>query len=393
MFDNDEKDKLEKILRLKKELEEDLKKKGLLKEKPKETKESKYDEETVKRLKESMVSTAHISEDESLTFFDINANDYDASIDTISKTLTIFAQRTKNINYKFIFEGLISLLKADFKRAVNLFEQAKGIESIYNKLLAQLYMGQDITQDAINFLKSYPESTYPLILLLEKELIRGSAENLQKIIALVSKKSEFWNLIYNLFIDSATEENVSKAIRENKFAPLIVLLNAYLDYTKDIPIQNNVCLNVHRAYMRGESVNAPAWCPFGQLIFLARKYLSGYKLDFQSIRKFEKSPEFKLFIGFYHYNEKNYPFAREYFKAFETQVGTYTILTKPLKQPRVGIEQFTTAPKDFTYEKYENMPIIDFLSQNPGYDVYVNYRKFEFLRLVFSEEHCSINYR
>ena len=392
MFDN-ENEKLENIMKLKAELEKDLKKKGLLKDKPKDAKETKYDEETIKRLKENLTVSAHITEEESLTLYDINSHDYDASIDSIEKTLRIFQQRTNNINRKNIFEGLINLLNGNIKNSIASFSQAGGIEAEYNKLLAEMYSGEDISKNAVLLLKKNPDSLYPLLLLLEREMLKGSADGMDKILQILSKKSEFWNLIHKLFVNQATEQDIIQAVRERIFATLILLLNVYLDSTKEIPNLSNTCINTHRAYLRGETVTPPEWCIYGQLIAAARKYLAGYKIEIQNLRKFEKSPEFKLFLGFYHFNEGNITVAKEYFKMFESQVGFYAIYTKPLKQPKIGIEQFISIPNGFTPLKQENPSIIDFLQKNTGYDVYVNYRKYEFVRLVFSEKHCKINYK
>lgn len=392
MFDN-ENEKLENIMKLKAELEKDLKKKGFLKDKPKDAKETKYDEETIKRLKENITASAHINEEDSLTIYGINFQDYDASVDSIEKTLKVFSQKTTNLNRKFIFQGLINLLSGDLKKAHSSFEQSSGIEAQYNKLLTELYLGQDISQQVVLFLKNYPDSIYPLLLLGERELTKGTADGIEKILQLLSKKSAFWNLIYEMYLNSATSDDVAKAVREKGFASLVLLLSVYVDNSRDYPVQNHTCLNVHKSFLRGESASAPEWCLFGQIMIAARKYLSGYKIEMQNLRKLEKAPEMKLFLGFLHYNENNLSVAREYFKMFETQVGKFKIFTKSLKQPKIGMEQFIALPNDFTQLAAENTSIIDFLKGNPFVDVYINYRNFEALRLVFSEEHCRINYR
>ncbi len=260
-------------------------------------------------------------------------------------------------------------------------------------MLTELYLGQDISQQVVSFLKNNPDSIYPLLLLVERELTKGTADGIEKILQLLSKKSAFWNLIYEMYLNSANSDDVAKAIRDKGFASLVLLLSVYVDNTRDYPVQNHSCLNVHKSFLRGETASAPEWCLFGQIMVAARKYLSGYKIEIQNLRKFEKAPEMKLFLGFLHYNEKNLPVAREYFKMFETQVGRFKIFTKSLKQSKVGMEQFIALPNDFTQLAAENTSIIDFLKDNPSVDVYINYRNYESLRLVFSEEHCKINYR
>ncbi|MEJ5258407.1 MAG: hypothetical protein WHS64_09195 [Fervidobacterium sp.] len=392
MYGSNEEDKLKNIMKLKEELEKDLKKKGLLKDKKQETsKSSTVDESTMKRLKESVVKSSHIVPEESLTLYNINLQDYDASIEDVIKALRIFSAKTTNMNHKLIFEGLVKLLEGNVKGAKDSFTQAQGIEAQYNKILSNLYSGEDVSQELALFLKSYPDSIYPLLLILEREIIKGTADGIEKILSILSKRSYFWHLIFELFKDTYSEEAAISAVREKVFASLIMLLFVYIDRTKDLPIQNHTCLNAHKSYLRGETISAPDWCPFGRIAIEARRYLAGYKIDFGAVKPFEKTPEGKLFLGLVYLNEGNKTIAEQYINAFEKQVGDYKIYKKHLKQSKMGIEQFIALPSDFEPVE-EKISIIEFVTKNPGYDIYVRYRKFEFVRLVFSEEHCKINY-
>ncbi|WP_448378155.1 hypothetical protein [Fervidobacterium sp.] len=390
-FENED-DKLRNLMKLKEELEKDLKKKGLLKEKKTDKqKPSTVDEETIKKLRESIVTTAHLSEDKSLTLYDINFQDYDASIDDVLKTLKTFMMRVTNINWKIIYEGLIRLLEGSISKAKESFQQASGVEANYNRLLSAMYNGEDISQEAITFLKNNPEQIYPLLLLLERELLKGTGDGIEKILTLLARKSSIWNLVYEMYLNKATEETLNAAVREKGFATLVVLLGVYIDSNRDYPIQNHTCLNVHKAYLRGETITAPEWCVFGQLAIEARKFLAGYQVDLNKIRKFEKTPEGKLFLGMFYYNMKNRTITEQYLKAFEGQVSEYKIYAKPLKQSKIGMEQFIHLPRDFQPVN-ESKGILEFIEKNPGYDIYISFRSTEFVRLVFSEEHCKINY-
>ncbi|QAV34013.1 hypothetical protein SAMN04488510_1352 [Fervidobacterium changbaicum] len=390
-FENED-EKLKNLLKLKEELEKDLKKKGLLKEKKSEKqKVASTDEETIKKLKESVVTTAHLSEEKSLTLYDINCQDYDASIDDVIKTLRTFMNKTTNMNLKIIYEGLSRLLEGNIAKAKESFQQATGVEAKYNTLLAAMYNGEDISQEAVMFLKTYPEQIYSLLLLLERELLKGTGEGIEKLLILLSRKSTIWNLIYELYLGKASEDSLAAAVREKGFASLMVLLGVYIDSSRDYPIQNHTCLNVHKAYLRGETITAPEWCVFGQLAVEARKFLAGYQVDLNKIRRFERTPEGKLFLGMLYLNMKNHTIAEQYLSAFEKQVGAYKLYAKPLKQSKIGMEQFIHIPNDFQ-PVGEGKSILQFIEENTGYDIYVNFRNVEFVRLMFSEEHCKISY-
>jgi len=92
-----------------------------------------------------------------------------------------------------------------------------------------------------------------------------------------------------------------------------------------------------------------------------------------------------------YYNMNNRTIAEQYLKAFEAQVSEYKIYAKPLKQSKIGMEQFIRVPTGFQPVS-EDKGILEFIEENPGYDIYANFRNTEFVRLVFSEEHCKINY-
>jgi hypothetical protein len=111
------------------------------------------------------------------------------------------------------------------------------------------------------------------------------------------------------------------------------------------------------------------------------------------LKKFDRAPETKLFFGFLFYNDGNYTAAQEYFRKFEMQVDHYTIYGKPLKQSKIGIEQFTGLPRDFAEINMAPGGIFETIQSYKGYDFYVYFKNLEFVRLVFSEEHCKINYK
>jgi len=392
MFDEED-EKLKNLMKLKAEMEKDLEKKGLLRERKDTQKPSAVDESVLKKLRENVVVSAQLKEEESLTFYNINAQDYDSDLNTIEKAVKNFQAKTSDASRRIIFEGLLSLLHGEFEKAKRSFSQVNAIEARYNMILAKLYNGEDIASDIAQFLKGYSESIYPLLLLLESEMLRGNSVNIEKVLTILARRSLFWSLISAMYMGTANEEAINKAIRERIFSSLVLMLSVYTDSSKDYPMQSHTCLNVHKAYLRGETIQAPNWCLFGQLASEARKYLAGYKIDLGKLKKFERAPETKLFFGFIFYNDGNYATAQKYFKEFEMQVNEYTIYKKPLKQSKIGMEQFTTLPRDFEEVKMSSGGIFETIKSHNGYDFYIYFKNLEFVRLVFSEEHCAVNYK
>lgn len=393
MWENDD-EKLKNIMKLRAEIEKDLKKRGLLRERKDEGKQSNVDEATMKRLKESVVSGAHISEEKSLTTYDINAQDYDASVENVVKTLRTFVSRTENMNRRLVFDGLVKMLSGDLRGAAQTFAQSPTIEARYNFILSRLLGGEDVTHEVAGFLKDYPDSVYPLLLILQVELYRGNVTGVGKVIGVLSKRSSFWDLVHALFTGEASDEQLGRATRDHAFSSLVVLLSVYVDRSREYPIQSHTCLNVHKALLRGETIQCPAWCVVGSLAMEARRYLSGYRIDLEKVRKFERTPEGALFLGFLFYNEKKFSMAEEYFSRFSSMVGTYDVHVGHLRHSRVGMEQFISI---FDTRNLQKLPpgttIAQALQENQGYDVFVCCNKIEFARLVFSDEFCSVLYR
>ena len=194
MIDNED-EKLKNLMKLKAEIEKDLEKKGLARGKKETQKASSVDETVLKKLRENTVVSAQIKEEDSLTLYNINAQDYASDLEEIERAIKNFQMKTSDMNRKIIFEGLIDLLHGEFEKAKNSFSKVKSIESYYNLLLTKIYGGEEITNDITQFLKGYPDSIYPLLLLLEFELLRGNPTNIEKVLSILAKRSLFWSMI------------------------------------------------------------------------------------------------------------------------------------------------------------------------------------------------------
>ncbi|HUM76111.1 MAG TPA: hypothetical protein PLC31_04935, partial [Fervidobacterium sp.] len=194
MFDEED-EKLKNLMKLKAEIEKDLEKKGIFREKRETQKTSAVDETVLKKLRENVVVSAQLKEEESLTFYNINAQDYDSDLEAIEKAIRNFQTRTSDPNRRIIFEGLLNLLRGEFEKAKRSFSQVNTTEAHYDMILAKLYNGEDISNDIAQLLKGYSDSIYPLLLLLESELLRGSSLNIEKVLTILARRSLFWNLI------------------------------------------------------------------------------------------------------------------------------------------------------------------------------------------------------
>ncbi len=387
-------DKLENVRKLKEEMEKELRKKGLLREdKVQKNKKVDYeDEEIVSKLKQSVTQT-HLDINESLSLYLINSKDYDASMENVLRTLEIFIQRATDVEKKLIYTGLVKLLRKDFKGAINEFSNTVSIQGRYNYLVTGLYSGNNVSVEIANFLKSNPNSIEPFLLLAEKTLIDGDLESLEKVLKALSKLSPFWELVYTLYTQTAEEENLSKATRERIFSALVFLYANYVRNQNEVSISNNTCLSVHRAILRGETVTTPEFCIVGNLYNEARRYIREGKIEISKVNKFIQTIEGTLFLSFYFFNEGQNTMAKKYFGNFKNKVKDYEIILTELKYNKVGMTQFLN-PKVFNIvgEKSDTNDIFEACNKYKGREIIVKYKNPEFVRLVFSEEHCCLLY-
>ncbi len=387
-------DKLENVRKLKEEMEKELKKKGLLRDdKVQKNKKVDYeDEEIVNKLKQSITQT-HLDINESLSLYLINSKDYDASMENVLRTLEIFIQRASDVEKKLIYTGLVKLLRKDFKGAINEFSSTASIQGRYNYLVAGLYSGNNVSVEIANFLKSNPNSIEPFLLLVEKTLIDGDLESLEKVLKALSKLSQFWEIVYALYTQTAEEETLSKATRERIFSALVFLYTQYVRNQSDLSRSNNTCLSVHRAILRGETVTTPEFCIVGNLYNEAKRYLREGKIEISKVNKFIQTPEGMLFLGFYFFNEGQNTMAKKYFDNFKNKVKDYEIILTELKYNKVGMTQFLNQKVfNIVGEKSDTNDIFEACNKYKGREIIVKYKNPEFVRLVFSEEHCFLLY-
>ncbi|ONN27795.1 hypothetical protein XJ44_02175 [Thermosipho affectus] len=373
-------DKLKNILELKKKLEKELVKTG--KKKKEKIKNNPKSGKDIKKLKEKLIKKANISKEDSYTIFDINKQDYDASIEEIINTLRKFSTTDK------IFLALINILEGNFDEASKFLNQNTVI-SKYNLLLTKLYKKQNISNEIVEFIKNNTHSIYPYLLLLEYYIANGLSKNFSKILSQLSNIDSFFKIILDAYMGNQIDTNTLKNIIKTKVFPSLTL---FFIKKKNFESENtkSFCLNTNYSLIEGKIPPNRPYCIKSVFANTAWALLNGREINLNNLKRFEKTPEYNLFFGFFYYNNNLFEKSKIFFSKFENQVEKYEIKLLFKKETFVGLKQFYYIPRG--YQKKLSGNIFDIIHQNPEYDFYVEYFDPEVVRLLFSEKHCKLIY-
>ena len=418
---NDPDPKLLSILKLKEELEKDLKKMGKFSEKPIMRKESSN---VSRKVKIELTPSSVVDPSKINSLFDINYQDYGASDESIIKALKKAVVKTGSVKKRILTEGIIKLLDRKFDEAIKIFSENSDPEFKYMLGVTKLYKGDaDILDYTVNFLKTDTKSFYPFLLMAEILISLGRYSEAAKFLEASFKlsKNPYIGLVHNLYIGNhgVAKKLFNICTSRGGFKTLLALLSIYLepDYDKAKKITESVlkkddaCTTSIGGFWTGKipsnALERFPYCPRIAVYKLSSKYYSGENIS-ESIRSYLSKfidPLVTLFLGFYYFNEGKKEEADKHFKRFLNMIESVKvsiIKARTISKP-VGIRMFH-APVDgaviktlstLSYDSLNN--ILMELTTSTGYrkyelDVKVKFNDPEILRLLFGSRHCRMIY-
>lgn len=387
---NNNDDKLKNILKLKEELEKDLIKKGKIKNKSEQKSRKVQDLEQMKIIKEKIIKEANLAADKTLSIFDINSQDYDSSVMDVIKTLRKFLINEKSPEKRTLFLAILNILEGNFEKNKTLLENQNDVIFKYNYLLSRMYNREDVIKEIIQFVKNFPDSIYPYLLLLEYYLIEGNFSNFSKILSLTSKINNFFKIIYQVYTNTLEDVGIVKSVvMHKKFTELLL----YIIKQKSLETENtkSYCLNVNYSKKEGTIPNPKEYCIKANFAQAAWSIVNNRKFDESKLKIFEKTPEYNLFYGFYYLNKQELENAKKYFEKFENQVENVSVKIIAKTTSYIGMRQFYQNIKSNIF-KEERGKILEVINNYPLHDFIVEYFDPEIVRLLFAEKHCCIVY-
>ncbi|MFP4461236.1 MAG: hypothetical protein ACLFQE_03490 [Thermotogota bacterium] len=286
---------LDKLQKLKMEIEKDLEKKTGIKRKSGEKKKKiTLSDDLRKRLTESKSSSVAVEEIK--TIIDMERYMSDLSLTDLKGLIRNNIEKEKNNGTKENYKGLLDVLNKNLKNADEKFSTlVKNIKKDYtffNYFLTKILLDKDINLEMKAFYKNYQDSVYPFLLIIFFTVFKtGSFASLKNILRVVEKND--LNLLPELIAAMVKHDymGVSKTTggiyRQNQFkdyqniaSALPYLLNNDDESHKRVinaleKKKHHRCSKIYREYLTKEEINTDktlSECPMGMFV-LAKKLL------------------------------------------------------------------------------------------------------------------------
>lgn len=286
---------LEKLQKLKMEIEKDIEKKTgrkIIKEAQK--KKLSLSDDIRKRLTANKTSAVKL--DDINTFIDMERKIFDTSLNDLKGIFRTSVNNVGNIIAKENLKGLLELLNKNVTKADQKFAQiiktGKKDYVFFNYFLTQILIGKDMNNELKAFYRSYPDSPYPFLAIIFYTIFKtGSYATLKSMLSLVEKDNHdvLLNLIGNMVKHDFHEvtKNIGVLYRQNEFkdfqniaGALAYLANGDDDSYKRLLTalekkEHHHCSKIYYEYLTREEVNSEKvlrLCPTGKYL-LAKKML------------------------------------------------------------------------------------------------------------------------
>ena len=299
---------LDKLRKLKMEIEKDLEKKtGKKRQGDTKKKKLSLSDDLRKRLTES--KSTNVPVEEIKTVIDIERYLSDLSLSDLKGLIRSNIEKDRNIGTKENFKGLLDLLNKNIKNAdekfTNLVKNVKKDYTFFNYFLTKVLLGKDINLEMKAFYKNFQESIYPFLLIIFFTIFKtGSYASLKNILRVVERNEQ--HLLPQLIAAMIKHDymGISKATsaiyRQNQFkdyqniaSALPYLLNNDDESHKRVvnaleKKKHHRCSKIYREYLSKEEINTDktlSECPMGMFI-LAKRLLKNE--DIQQAKEISK---------------------------------------------------------------------------------------------------------
>ncbi len=289
---------LEKLRKLKLEIERDLEKKTGKKRHAGPTKKRiELSDALRKRLTEG--KSQSITIDNINTVIDLERYLSDESLIESKTLLRDGVQTVRNLAAIGTIEGLIDLLNKDINKADSKFSQL--VEStkkdfvFFNYFLTKIIMGKELNQEMKAFYKQFQDSIYPFFILIFYTIFKtGSYASLRNILRVLYKEGQdiLPELVTSMILHdhSQTAKAIGSIYRQNQFKDYqnIASALAYLANSNDDSYRrvidamekkkNHRCSKIYCEYLTKEEINTDKTlyeCPMGKFILAKKKLKNG----------------------------------------------------------------------------------------------------------------------
>lgn len=293
---------LDKLRKLRDEIEKDLEKKTGKKRQKGDDKKRKLtlSDDLRKRLTEN--KSASVPVEEIKTAIDIERNLSDLSMMDLKSLIRNNIERDRNVAAKENLKGLLDILSKNLKSADGKFsalvQNVKKDYAFFNYFLTKILMGHDLNLEMKAFYKNYQESVYPFLLIIFFTIFKtGSYASLKAILRMVERNDQ--DLLPELISAMIRHDylTISKSTgglyRQNQFkdfqniaSALPYLLNSDDESHKRVvkaleKKKHHRCSKIYYEFLSKEEINTDktlSECPMGMFV-LAKKMLKNGQIQ------------------------------------------------------------------------------------------------------------------
>ena len=415
---------LEKLRKLKREIEKDLEKKTGKKRQSDETKKKlSLSDDLRKRLTES--KSSNVATEEIKTVIDMERYLSDLSLTDLKGLLRNNIEKDRNIGTKENLKGLLDILGKNLKSAdekfTTLVKNVKKDYSFFNFFLTKVLLGKEINLEMKAFYKNFQDSVYPFLLIIFYTVFKtGSYASLKSILRVVERNDQ--DLLPELIAAMIKHDymSVSKATgaiyRQNQFkdfqniaSALPYLLNADDESHKRVinaleKKKHHRCSQIYREYITKEEINTDktlSECPMGMFVLAKKLLRNGQIQEAKDISKElvrMKDPHGILLQSSMIYASKDeataYRVWYELLKSYQTVMFAWESgVQTPFKglgldrgSRSIRLEEFQIPDNIATFKAQ----IGKRLNQNTDFEIFLY--PFEELRALFSPYSCQLYY-
>ncbi|WP_448522889.1 hypothetical protein [Pseudothermotoga sp.] len=389
----DEKDeRILNLLRLKEELEKDLKKRGILRERRVEqrrpTSQPKIELEHDVDLPVENIWTVH----------DLNHYAYGISDEVIQRSLQRKLHSVKDEGHRYALLNLIKLLRGEKIEATR--TDSVHVECL--KILSDLYfLESDVVKDTIQLLKKYPGQSLVYLTAAEVFLAFGRFNEAFKLFQIYSEitKDPYASLVLEAYTEGQVNSSTfATCVSKDGYKSMLLIISALTEaedkLMKVAPVlekRDFACAQYISARSKGKTSKSFPHCTRLLIYNEALKFVQNQHANQTLLEQIAvKDPLARLLLV--SVNLKDEPEKSfEHMKAFFNSVGEILYgEAEASDKPRLvrNLLEFQKLPKNFKRVSNET-DLGQMFETLSSQDVWIFFRDPEYLRLYFGERHCK----
>lgn len=389
---NDQDERILNLLRLKEEMEKELKKRGLLRD------QRGGQRQHVSQPKIEIEPEIDLPVEKIWALYDLNYYAYGFADEILQKSLQRKLYSVKDEDHRYVLLNLIKLLRGErieSPRTVSIYTESL-------KILSELYsMQDDVIKDTVHLLKNYP--SHPLAYLTAAEVFLAFGKFLEayKLFQMYSDltKDPYVALVIEAYMEGQFDSSTfATCVSRDGYKSMLLIISALTEAEEKLmkiaPVlekRNFACAQYVSSLNKGKASESFPYCSRLLIYREALKFVQSKDVDQALLERVAvKDPLARLLLVSINLKSdptKSFEQLRALLKSVgeifyvETEVTDKPPLVKNVIELRRVSKNFQILSKEEEVEEF-----LKTISSNK--DAWIFFKDPEYLRLYFGERHC-----